>query len=105
MAERAEATSCAVLGGFYAVGLQLLLFGGVCAVMLYKKHTESPPRSWPRFCADTSKQALGAAWIHVLNVGCAWRLQHLLQTSDECAWYWINIVLDCTLACCWNGRC
>ncbi|CAL1142957.1 unnamed protein product [Cladocopium goreaui] len=47
---------------------------------------------------DSSKQLLGAGWIHVLNLLFAKKLEQQFETSggDECDWYWINIVVDCT---------
>lgn len=50
------------------------------------------------FLMDSSKQLLGAGWIHVLNLLFAKKLEERFQASggDECDWYWINIVVDCT---------
>merc|ERR1712048_193983 len=47
---------------------------------------------------DSSKQLFGAGLIHVLNLLFAQRLQsHYMILGDECDWYWINIVVDCTI--------
>ncbi|CAE7246755.1 STIMATE [Symbiodinium pilosum] len=48
---------------------------------------------------DSSKQLIGAAWIHLLNLLFAQRLEQHFEKAggDECDWYWINIVVDCTL--------
>merc|ERR1711939_689883 len=46
---------------------------------------------------DSSKQLLGAGWIHVLNLSFAKGLETQFQAADQCEWYWVNIMLDCTL--------
>merc|ERR1711976_981813 len=33
----------------------------------------------------------------VLNLGFAKGLEAHFQAGDQCTWYWLNIVLDCTL--------
>jgi hypothetical protein len=75
----------------------MLLFAGVCGVMLLKKCSESPPRSWACFLGDTSKQVCGAGWIHLMNIVFSVEIHRSLSTGDQCAWYWINIVVDCTV--------
>ncbi|CAE7336095.1 STIMATE [Symbiodinium natans] len=48
---------------------------------------------------DSSKQLIGAAWIHLLNLLFAQQMEKHFERAggDECDWYWINIVVDCTL--------
>jgi len=89
--------ACTLLPGFFGALLQGALFLGVCGTLLWKKHFDKPPRSWPCFLADSSKQIVGAGWIHILNILSAMKLQRHLEVGDECAWYWINIVVDCTV--------
>ncbi|CAE7250015.1 tetA [Symbiodinium microadriaticum] len=56
-------------------------------------------RDFSEFLMDSSKQLIGAAWIHLLNLLFAQKMEkHYEQAGgDECDWYWINIVVDCTL--------
>ena len=87
---------CTLLPGIFGALVQGALFLGVCATLLWKKLFDEPPRSWPCFLADGSKQIVGAGWIHALNILSAMKLRSHLEAGDECAWYWINVVVDCT---------
>jgi len=50
------------------------------------------------FLLDSSKQIIASGWIHLLNLACALKLEsHYRADGDECDWYWLNIVLDCTI--------
>jgi hypothetical protein len=91
------AAACSLLPGVYGMLMQALLFLCVCGVLAYKKATEERGRTWFSFLLDSSKQMIGAAWIHVLNLTCAVVIDRHLSTGDQCLWYWINIVLDTTL--------
>ncbi|CAE7620956.1 tetA [Symbiodinium sp. CCMP2456] len=56
-------------------------------------------RDFSEFLMDSSKQLIGAAWIHLLNLLFAQKMEKHYEEAggDECDWYWINIVVDCTL--------
>ena len=92
--------ACHLISGFWGLSIQGLLFLGVCLALFCKKQLDDPPRSWPTFLADSSKQLIGAGWSHLLNLVCSWALDALgdgREDGDACDWYFINIVVDCTL--------
>jgi len=89
---------CQVLGGFFGYVVQGLLFLLCCSVLLVKWRMEVPRRTLKVFCLDSSKQLVGAGVIHILNMVCAMAFsaqEH--ATADECAWYWVNIMIDTTI--------
>lgn len=85
--------------------VQGLLFGVCVGSLLFKWRWEKPRRSLKVFALDSSKQFVGAGAIHIMNMACAMVFSaHATTTADECAWYWINIMLDTTfgvLVCWW----
>ena len=54
-------------------------------------------RTWREFLLDSSKQIIGSLWMHVLNLFFAVRLHRRHLDGDSCDWYWINIIVDCTV--------
>lgn len=105
--------NCELIGTFSLLtqaGLGLLCLS--CLVV--KRYYEYPlRRSWPVWFMDVLKQLIGAMGVHVFNV-----LLSILKTqpssgeisgaaddggdspptsSDPCDWYFLNIVLDCTI--------
>lgn len=89
--------TCQLLPGLLGVAVQGLLFLGVCVALVWKKAFDDPPRSWTVFLADSSKQAVGSGWLHVLNMISAWGLDAHVEAGDACDWYFVNIVVDCTV--------
>jgi hypothetical protein len=93
-----------VLSGFSGIVVQALLFGVSVGSLLTKWWLEKPRRRFRIFFLDSSKQFLGAGVIHCLNLVCAVTFSHLqASAADECAWYWINIMIDTTfgVGVCW----
>lgn len=88
---------CKVLSGDVAILMQVLLFVCSCAALTFKYRRESGDRTPFEFLMDSSKQLIGAGWIHVLNLSFAKGLETQFQAADQCEWYWVNIMLDCTL--------
>jgi hypothetical protein len=89
---------CSLLPGAYGLLMQAVLFLCVCGVLAYKKAAEGRGRTWFAFLLDSSKQMVGAAWIHALNLACSVAIdRHLSTGGDQCLWYWLNIVVDTTL--------
>jgi len=92
--------TCSLLPGLFGVLVQGLLFLASVGTLVMKKYREDMlegprARSWPTFLMDSSKQLLGAGWVHVVNLLCA----HVLGASLEgngCEWYWVNIMVDTT---------
>ncbi|KAF4648419.1 hypothetical protein FOZ61_002714 [Perkinsus olseni] len=85
---------CQLFPGYFGYFVQLALFT-ICALSLVlKKYKEgSGVRTWWEFLLDSSKQGLGSAWIHCLNLIFATKL-HEETGGDPCDWYWINIMVD-----------
>jgi hypothetical protein len=90
-------SGCIVLPGLFGVFVQGLLFLCCVAVLVGKKLHEGASRTWWDFGLDSSKQFLGAGWIHVLNLFFATLLERMTEDGDQCEWYWLNIMLDTTL--------
>eukprot|EP00451_Oxyrrhis_marina_P018112 CAMPEP_0204357986 /NCGR_PEP_ID=MMETSP0469-20131031/36191_1 /ASSEMBLY_ACC=CAM_ASM_000384 /TAXON_ID=2969 /ORGANISM="Oxyrrhis marina" /LENGTH=237 /DNA_ID=CAMNT_0051345777 /DNA_START=30 /DNA_END=743 /DNA_ORIENTATION=- len=90
---------CSLIPGVFGIFVQAFLFFMACATLLYKKKRDPPPqRTWPVFLRDSSKQIAGAAFIHLMNLTFAEALESRFKTNaDACDWYWVNIVVDCTL--------
>lgn len=89
--------TCSVLGGAFAILLQGLLACLTLAVLVYKKYKEVSSRTWSEFALDSSKQVMGAGWIHVANLICALLWAEKLPGVDSCTWYAANILVDTTL--------
>mmetsp|Transcript_29612 Transcript_29612/g.86256 ORF Transcript_29612/g.86256 Transcript_29612/m.86256 type:complete len:411 (-) Transcript_29612:1136-2368(-) len=78
------------------------LLAVIALVSLYlKRQQEQPRRKFWTWFMDVSKQAFGACYAHVLNMAIAAILADNTRgdavLEDECAWYAINYVIDCTL--------
>jgi len=92
-----SAMVCTLLPGVFGALLQGILFLGACGALALKRSFDDGSRSLLSFLADSSKQVWGAGWVHVLNIGLALAFQERIGGGDACDWYWINIVVDCTL--------
>jgi len=89
--------SCQVLSGVSGYAVQALLFGFCVGGLLIKWRLEEPQRKLLIFFLDSSKQFVGAGVIHALNLICAMVFTRFeASAADECAWYWINIMIDTT---------
>jgi len=93
----AMAGDCALMpkGGF-GIFVQGLLFLVSIGVLVLKFKKEGQERTLREFMLDSSKQLFGAGWIHFANMGCAMMLGSGMN-GNGCEWYWVNIVMDCTL--------
>lgn len=78
----------------YGWFLQGLLAALAFSCLVAKRYFEPPHirRPWKTWWYDTSKQGIGAAVIHFLNI----YLAPLFQ-GDPCTWYIINFLLDSTI--------
>lgn len=88
--------ACVVLSGAFAFILQGVLFLTCLLVLAYKYRVDGAGRTPSQFALDSSKQCIGAGWTHVMNMGIA-ILLGTRKGGDECAWYWLEIVVDCTI--------
>jgi len=89
--------SCQVLSGYAGFAVQFMLFTVCVGSLLLKWWLEEPRRKMQIFLLDSSKQFVGAGVIHMLNLACAVAFtRYERSAADECAWYWINIMIDTT---------
>eukprot|EP00928_Gymnodinium_smaydae_P008276 TRINITY_DN13012_c0_g1_i1.p1 TRINITY_DN13012_c0_g1~~TRINITY_DN13012_c0_g1_i1.p1 ORF type:complete len:416 (-),score=87.49 TRINITY_DN13012_c0_g1_i1:71-1270(-) len=89
---------CYVLSDSFGYAMQGMLFTA-CLGSLFLKWANERPRREPRvFLLDCSKQLLGALWYHALNMLLAEVLSRVAKggEADECAWYLVNFVVDCS---------
>jgi len=94
-------TNCGVLPGVFGVLVQGVLFsvGGLTLILKYYTHERKKKYEYRRSCArfvfDSSKQIAGSFLIHVMNLYLSVDLQG--DHTDECSWYWIEIMVDTTI--------
>ncbi|RCK55544.1 hypothetical protein Cantr_03943 [Candida viswanathii] len=101
---------CELIGTFSLMTQAFL--GLVClSSLLIKRSYEYPVRrTWPVWAFDVSKQLIGALGVHIFNVilSMVKTAPEFLKndssgggededTQDPCDWYFLNIVLDCTI--------
>mmetsp|Transcript_22518 Transcript_22518/g.40573 ORF Transcript_22518/g.40573 Transcript_22518/m.40573 type:complete len:229 (-) Transcript_22518:1444-2130(-) len=89
------AAVCRLFGafGWFVQGL----LGILCFSSLFvKRYREHPRRKWVVFLMDATKQAASTAFAHVMNVLIAMTLSKWEEDS-QCVWYFINIVIDCSV--------
>jgi len=68
----------------------------VVLTLVYKRHREVPKRPWKIWSLDISKQMLGQAFVHILNV----LVSDSIAKNDKgnpCALYFLNIGVDTTV--------
>lgn len=85
---------CRLLGGPLAYAIQFAL--GVAAIgsLVLKRHFERPQRHWKIWALDVGKQLVGGLMVHLMNILVSTILG---SNGDECAWYFVNFFVDCTL--------
>eukprot|EP00811_Abedinium_folium_P006690 NODE_16169_length_1008_cov_10.942111.p1 GENE.NODE_16169_length_1008_cov_10.942111~~NODE_16169_length_1008_cov_10.942111.p1 ORF type:complete len:271 (+),score=31.79 NODE_16169_length_1008_cov_10.942111:98-814(+) len=76
--------------------LLLLLMAALLTVAVKKKREDArnAMRSWGTFALDFSKQGFGMSMLHCINRTFATRCE---SNADECAWYWLQVVIDTTV--------
>lgn len=90
---------CELLGGIFAYLIQGVLLFAALGSLVYKRHIEFPRRPWVVFSLDVGKQLVGGFFVHCANI----LVSELLESqgdddnSDQCALYFINFFIDCTL--------
>lgn len=92
------AKTCETLPGLYGYGMQCVLLLVSLGMLFLKFLIAGRTRTLKQFLFDTSKQIVGSGWLHVLNLLFARILAGIKASdSDECAWYWVQIVIDDTI--------
>lgn len=77
-----------------------LLLGGIALTTLYGKwFVEIPRRPFRVWFLDALKQGASAAMMHVLNIILAISTAKaaIVRHPDECAFYFLNFVIDTTI--------
>ena len=59
-----------------------------------KRYLEKQPRPWRVWAMDTSKQALSAGVIHLVNMAASYQIDQSTKDSNQCVWYFLNLVMD-----------
>ncbi|CAH7674581.1 vacuolar membrane protein-domain-containing protein [Phakopsora pachyrhizi] len=91
-----DTESCQLLGPF-AIAIQALMALIIMASLLFKRHRENPKRKFKIWTADVSKQVIGQAFVHMLNVWISGSTSLLPSRGNPCALYFINIFIDTTI--------
>jgi len=94
-----DAPVCRLIPGVFGFMIQISLMVISIGLLVLKKKVEVKycNRTWLEFGLDSSKQILGNLWIHVLNIFFSVGLHRRHTAGDSCDWYWVNIVVDCTI--------
>jgi len=84
---------CTLLGGPFAICVQIGLAAAAIATLVVKRHTERPRRPWLVWFFDASKQAFAGFLQHCVNLvfGVAFAAS---GAASECAWYLTNFVIS-----------
>lgn len=103
--------SCELLGPV-SLGIQMVLGAFSIGSLVLKRNAEFPKRPWKIWVFDVSKQVVGSAFIHVVNLTISLLRSHagrLLmagggsggsaqdQDGDQCDWYFLNLLMDTTI--------
>lgn len=84
---------CRLLGGTFALFVQVALAVSAIGTLVYKRSMEKPRRPWVVWFFDTSKQAFAGMLQHAVNLAFG----ILFATSgvaSECAWYITNFTIS-----------
>lgn len=85
---------CVLFSNAASYAIQLLLGLVALATLWYKRHVEHPRRPLQIWLMDVAKQMIGASAGHVINLFVSIQMP---PVTDECAWYFLNFLSDCTL--------
>ncbi|MBW0509564.1 hypothetical protein O181_049279 [Austropuccinia psidii MF-1] len=88
--------SCSLLGPF-AILIQAIMALIILVSLLVKRHREKPKRKYQIWTADVSKQVIGQAFVHLLNIFISAIMAQLPSGGNPCALYFINIFIDTTI--------
>ncbi|CEG45667.1 Protein of unknown function DUF3661, vaculolar transmembrane [Plasmopara halstedii] len=85
---------CVLFSDAASYAIQLLLGLVAIATLWYKRHVERPRRPLQIWLMDIAKQMIGASVGHIINLFVSIQMP---PVTDECAWYFLNFLSDCTL--------
>ena len=84
---------CTLLGGAFAMFVQVFLGIAALCTLVYKRHTERPRRPWIVWAFDASKQAFAGGLQHLGNLffGVVFATK---GGASECSWYLLNFAIS-----------
>ncbi|KAI7898888.1 vacuolar membrane protein-domain-containing protein [Cokeromyces recurvatus] len=92
-----DESGCQLLDGF-AIFIQLVLAALAFLTLIIKRQKESPQRPLLTWSFDVSKQVIGGAVVHTLNLVASHIFgKNVEEESNPCVWYFLNIFVDTTL--------
>lgn len=99
-----EYPRCTLLGGSFAVIVQVGLGVAAISVLIYKRHAERPKRPWMVWFFDTTKQCFAGGLQHFVNLAFGMMFA-VSGGASECSWYLINfaITVGCGVFLLWGA--
>ncbi|KAJ2283380.1 hypothetical protein GGH14_000926 [Coemansia sp. RSA 370] len=93
-----EVMSCRLVGGF-SIFVQVLVGTLGFSTLIIKRYFEQPRRSWLIWGFDVSKQMISGSIMHMCNllVSALSGASTAENATNPCAWYVLNLTLDCTI--------
>ncbi|KAJ2661655.1 hypothetical protein IW148_003299 [Coemansia sp. RSA 1199] len=92
-----EVLGCRLVGGF-SIFVQVLVGTLGFSTLIIKRYFERPRRSWLVWGFDVSKQMISGSIMHMCNLlVSALSGTSTADATNPCAWYVLNLTLDCTI--------
>jgi hypothetical protein len=91
-----EESKCEMFGGFGFL-IQAILGAAGFSKLLVKRYVEKPRRPWKIWFYDVAKQIISSSVLHLFNLIISAVLSDDENEADACVWYFVTVVLDCTL--------
>ena len=85
-----------MFGGFGFL-IQGILGAAAFSVLIVKRYVEKPRRPWKIWFYDILKQIISSLFLHLFNLVISAILSDDDNDADACVWYFVTVVLDCTL--------
>ena len=89
-------SKCEMFGGFGFL-IQAILGAAAFSVLILKRYLEKPRRPWKIWFYDVAKQIISSLFLHLFNLIISAVLSDDENDADACVWYFVTVVLDCTL--------
>ena len=89
-------SKCEMFGGF-GVLIQAILGAAAFSILILKRYIEKPRRPWKIWFYDVAKQIISSLVLHLFNLIISAILSSDENDADACVWYFVTVVLDCTL--------
>ena len=89
-------SKCEMFGGF-GVLIQAILGAAAFSILIVKRYVEKPRRAWKIWFYDVAKQIISSLVLHLFNLIISAVLSSDEEDADACVWYFVTVVLDCTL--------